>query len=351
VRVAVVCPYDLSAPGGVQDQVVSIVEWLREEGQDAWAVAPGEAGPTETHHVGGIVRVPANRSRAPIALDPRVVRRVRSAIRGADVVHIHEPLMPMVSLAALLAGDQPKVATFHADPAAVVRNVYRGAAGVLRRLLRRASVVTAVSETAAAAAARFVTAEIVPNGVDVGSYRAAETERDPATVLFLGRDEPRKGLDVLLQAWPLIRARVPAARAFVVGAERSRGPDGVAYLGRVSDDQKRAELAGAAVLCAPNLGGESFGIVLIEAMAAGCAVVASDLPSFRSVGGDAVVFVEPGDPTALADRVSRLLEDDTARHERVRLGTERVARFDRGRVLDAYLDAYRRACNRGAGSG
>lgn len=351
MRVAVVCPYDLAAPGGVQDQVVSIVEWLRDRGHDAWAVAPGEAGPTETHHVGGIVSVPANRSRAPIALDPRVVTRVRAAIREADVIHIHEPLMPVVSLAALVAGDSPKVATFHADPGAIVRRVYRGAAPVLRRLLRRAAVVTAVSETAAIAVGRFAEAEIVPNAVDVDLYRITDATRDAATVLFIGRDEPRKGLDVLLQAWPLIRARVPAARAFVVGAERSGGPDGVAFLGRVSDEQKRAELAGAAVLCAPNVGGESFGIVLIEAMAAGCAVVASDIPAFRAVGDDGVAFVEPGDPVALADRVSRLLEDEPSRRELVHLGADRVAQFDRSRVLEAYLDAYRRAIGRGSDSG
>lgn len=343
MRVAVVCPYDLSAPGGVQDQVVSLVEWLREAGHDAWAIAPGEEGPVETHHVGGIVRVPANRSRAPIALDPRAAARVRAALAGADVVHVHEPFMPVVSVAALLNAGAPRVATFHADPGRLVRRFYRGAAPLLRSLLRRAGVVTAVSETARAAVARFADAEIIPNGIDVGAYRSAAAERDANTVLFIGRDEPRKGLDVLLQAWPLVRARCPGARAYVAGAERDRGPAGVVFLGRVPEAQKRAELAGAAVLCAPNLGGESFGIVLIEAMAAGCAVVASDLPAFRAVGGEAVSYAPPGDPVALADAVASLLEDRRRLEEAARLGTDRVKRFDRSAVLQSYLDAYGRA--------
>jgi phosphatidylinositol alpha-mannosyltransferase len=162
-------------------------------------------------------------------------------------------------------------------------------------------------------------------------------------VLFIGRDDPRKGLDVLLQAWPMVRARHPGAHAYVVGAERDGGPDGVVFLGRISEEAKRSELAAAAILCAPNLGGESFGIVLIEAMAAGCAVVASDLPAFRAVGGDAVVYVPPGDPMSLADRLAFLLEDRAAQRAATDAGTTRVMRFDRSEVLEAYLRAYRDA--------
>src|SRR3972149_1327720 len=125
MKVAVVSPDAFDAPGGVQDQVERIVGWLRVEGHDAWAVAPGSGGPEGTRHVGWFRSVRANRSRAPIAIDPRVVRKVGRAGAGADVVHVHEPFMPMVSLGAILADTPPTVATFHADPGPLVRRAYR----------------------------------------------------------------------------------------------------------------------------------------------------------------------------------------------------------------------------------
>jgi phosphatidylinositol alpha-mannosyltransferase len=339
--VAVVSPYDLGAKGGVQDQVIALVEGLAADGHEAWAVAPGTGGPAGTRHVGGVVSVPANRSRAPISVDPMAMRRVRAAIAGADVVHVHEPLMPAVSLGALVGAHAPLVATFHADPGPVVRRTYRASRAVLRSLLRRADVVTAVSPVAAAAVAPFAEARIVPNGVDVTGFPQA----DPIAgrVAFLGRDERRKGLTTLLQAWPLVHARLPYAELRVMGAERPSGPEGVVFLGRVEEEAKRTGLASSAVYCAPNLGGESFGIVLVEAMAAGCAVVASDLPAFRHVGGDAVDFVAPGDPGALAGAILALLADEPRRRSLAAAGRARAGRFALAAVRQAYLEAYRDA--------
>jgi len=343
VKVAVVCPYDLDAPGGVQDQVIGLVRRLSDAGHEAWAVAPGTGGPAGTRHVGSITRVAANRSRAPISLSPRTPGRVRAAVADADVIHIHEPLMPMTSLSVLLSAAAPRVGTFHADPGAVVRGVYRGAAPVLRRLVGRLAVVTAVSETARSAIARFSDPRIIPNAVDVAGFRTAAIERNPQSVVFLGRDEPRKGLDVLLDAWPRVMALHPGARLRVLGATRDRGPEGVEFLGRVSDEQKRSELASAAILAAPNLGGESFGIVLIEAMAAGCAVVASDLAAFRAVAGGAAVLVEPGNAAALAVGLSGLLGDSGQVAGAAGAGNRLVEQYDWSRVVDAYLGAYRDA--------
>ncbi|MCJ7726043.1 MAG: glycosyltransferase family 4 protein, partial [Acidimicrobiia bacterium] len=306
-------------------------------------VAPGRGGPAGTRHVGRTTRVAANRSQAPISLSPRTPARVRAAVGDADVVHIHEPLMPMTSLGVLWSAVPPRVGTFHADPGAVVRGVYRGAAPVLRRLTGRLAVVTAVSETARSAITRFADPRIIPNAVDVAGFRSAAGERDPLRVVFIGRDEPRKGLDVLLDAWPRVRADHPYARLRVVGAARERAPEGVEFLGRVSGDQKRSELASAAVLAAPNLGGESFGIVLIEGMAAGCAVVASDLEAFRAVAGGAAVFAEPGDPGALAIGLSKLLGDPDRTLAAAEAGNRLVERYDWSRVVDAYLGAYRDA--------
>ncbi len=342
MRVAVVCPYDLSAPGGVQDQVVALVRGLTTAGHEAWAVAPGSGGPPGTRHVGRAVGVRANRSRAPIALDPRAARRVAEAVGDADVVHVHEPLMPMVSLAAMLTSRPPVVATFHADPAVLVRRLYRAGSPILRRIAGRAAVMTAVSPVAADPVSSFGPVRIVPNGVDIASF-SGPGQALPGRVVFLGRDEPRKGLDVLLQAWPLIAASRPRASLHVLGAHRPSGPDAVTFLGRVDDAAKREELAAASVFCAPHLGGESFGIVLVEAMGAGCAVVASDLPAFRSVAGEAAFYVPPGDPPALAAAVGRLLDDPSAGAALIRDGHVRARCFDMSTVRDQYAEAYREA--------
>ncbi|OFW66901.1 MAG: hypothetical protein A2Z12_01005 [Actinobacteria bacterium RBG_16_68_21] len=340
---ALVSPYAFDHPGGVQDQVTRLVGWLREEGHDAWAVAPGAGGPDGTRHVGRFHSIRANRSRAPIALDPRVVRRVRSAVADADVVHVHEPFMPMVSLAAILAKTPPVVATFHADPGSVARGAYRLAGPVLRRATSRVRVFTAVSAVAASAVAgRIRDVRIIPNGVDLDTG-ANDGGHEAHTVLFLGRDEPRKGLDVALEAWPRVRARVPDAVLRVAGTDRDQGPEGVEFLGRLAADAKQAELHRAAVLVTPNLGGESFGIVVVEGMASGCAVVASDLPAFRAVAGDAAHFVPPANPPALADAICALLSDAGAARRLARSGRRRAQMFGRRTVLGAYLAAYRDA--------
>ena len=348
MRVAVVSPYDLSAPGGVQDQVIGLVTRLRERGHDAWAVAPGGGGPAGTRQAGSVRGVPANRSRAPIGIGIGTPALVRAGIAGADVVHVHEPLMPMVSLSAVRSADPPVVGTFHADPGAAARGVYRVARPLLRRLAKRLAVATAVSETARAAVAGFVETRIIPNAVDVAAFGGVGVDRGRFGVVFLGRDEPRKGLDVLLDAWAAVREAHPAATLRVLGARRHVAPPGVEYLGRVSEEEKRRELAAAAVLAAPNLGGESFGIILVEGMAAGCAVVASDLAAFAAVVGDGGILVPRGDAAALGAALTDLL-DDPVRCSAVATAGERVAdRFDWGKVIEAYLGAYREALAAGS---
>jgi phosphatidylinositol alpha-mannosyltransferase len=345
MRVALVCPYDLGAVGGVQGQVASLVEWLQAAGHDAWAVAPGSGGPPGTRHVGPVIRVPTNRSRAPITIHPGAVGRVREAVAGADVVHVHEPLVPVTGPAALYAGEAPRVGTFHADPSAVVRRFYRGAAPLLRRLMKRLAVATAVSPVAAEGVGAFTAVQIVPNGLDTARYRGGG-ERVPRRVVFLGRDDPRKGLDVLLQAWPLVAAAVPGAELRVLGATRPPGPAGVVFLGRVEEAEKLRELGEATALCAPNLGGESFGLIVAEGLAAGCAVVASDLPAFRHVVGEAARLVPPADALALSRALTEVLSDEGEVARLAGMGRHQVARFDRAVVLESYLEAYRRALGR-----
>ncbi len=341
MKVAIVSPYDLAAPGGVQDQVFRLAEWLDAAGHEAWVVGPGEA-PEGAISVGKAYAIPANGSRAPIALDPRVGRAVRRAVAGADVVHVHEPAMPFVSLAAARLDDVATVGTFHADPSRLLRTLYRRTGRLLRRVIHGLDVVTAVSPVAGGAISRLGPYRVVPNGLDTASF--ATGPHVPRRVMFLGRDEPRKGYDVLVAAWPRVRAAVPDAE--LVATVAAAPSPGIRPVGRVSDDEKRRLLAEADVFCAPARGGESFGIVLAEAMASGCAVVASALPAFTHVVGDAGVLCAPGDPDGLAQVLISLLGDD-ARRDRLReRAAERVRRFDRSAVLAGYVAAYEDARRR-----
>ena len=339
MKVALVCPYDLGRFGGVQDQTMRLASWLRDAGHDAWVVGPGR-GPEGTVSVGPVTVVPANGSATPIGLAPGAVRRVAAAVRAADVVHVHEPLMPLVSLAASMRGSIPMVGTFHADAPHAVRFGYRRLFGLTGGRVGRLGVVTAVSPVAAAPLTNVVRHRLVPNGLDIATYLDAGSPI-PGRVLFIGRDDPRKGLDVFTAAADKIAAGHTGA-SFVAAGGPEKGRRGVVDLiGRIPEADKPALLASADVFVAPNRGGESFGIALAEAMAAGCAIVASALPAFAHVLGDAGVLVPPGDPEAVASAVLELLSDDELRRPLGEAARSRVRRFDRSVVLDAYLDAYR----------
>ncbi len=337
MRIALVCPYDLGRFGGVQGQALQLVSWLRAEGHDAWVVGPG-LGPEGTVSVGEVTVVNANGSRTPIALGLRTRRRVLAAVSGADVVHIHEPMMPLASLTATLGVRVASVGTFHADAPRGVAAAYRRMFGLSGGRVGRLDVVTAVSPVAAVPLKGVVAHRIVPNGLDVASY--PEPDRVPGRVAFLGRDDPRKGLDVFVAAAVAVSGRHPGASFVAAGTDEpgARGP--VRLAGRAGEEEKRRFLSEAEVFVAPHRGGESFGLVLAEAMAAGCAVVASGLPAFAHVLGDAGILVPPGDAAATADAVSMLLADDAARRALQHAARERVARFDRSVVLDGYLAAY-----------
>ena len=343
MRIGIVCPYDFESFGGVQRVVADLVSRLRSSGHDAFAIGPG-ASEDIGIDVGRSVSIPGNGSMAPIALGPTVRRRVRAATADCDVVHVHEPLMPMASLAALGAG-RPTVATFHAAVAPWAARLYRSLSGVGVRLLRDAAL-TAVSPMAMAALPdAWAPVTIIPNGIDVASF-GLDVHRVPGRIAVVGRDEPRKGIDVMLQAFGAVRASFPDAELHVVGADRPP-IDGVVFHGRVRDREKREILASAQVYVAPHLGGESFGIVLAEAMAAGCAVVASDLAAFRAVGGEAARYFGVSDAAALAREVTYLLQDPGAIDALSVSAAARVAMFDWERIVGRYVDLYERVANIG----
>ncbi len=334
-------PYALDTPGGVQQQVIGLVDQLRQRGEQAYAVAPGAGRASDRIDVGGWIGVPVNQSRAPLALSPRVIGRVASAIAPADVIHIHEPLVPLVGWAALRAR-RPTVVTFHADPSRAVRAAYRLGSPILHRLFRGRPA-TAVSRVAERAIAPLgLEPERIPNAVDVASFRTGDS-RNPSQVAFVGRPDPRKGRDLLLAAWPAVRSRLPDAELMIVGGGAETPVPGVSYLGRVSEQEKRAVLATSAVFCAPNRGGESFGITIAEGMAAGCAIVASDLDAFEDVlAGTGRMFAN-GDRSALAEALIRVLSEPDLRHRLATEGSIRVRAFDWEAVTDRYLTLYRKA--------
>ena len=344
MRIGLVSPYDLGVPGGVQDQVLNLARWLGSEGLETVVVGPGTEGPEGAVLVGTSLSVPVNRSAAPIGLDPRMAGRLRSALESCDVVHVHEPLVPIVSLTAARIGDRPTVGTFHADPSSMMRRSLRLAGPAARRLLGRLDVITAVSPVAATAVPTKDPIRIIPNGVDTGSFSSGP--KTSGSVAFLGRDEPRKGLDVLLDAWPAVRDAVPDASLAIMGAERNEDIAGVTWLGRVSEEEKRTLLSEAEVFVAPNTGGESFGIILVEAMSSGCVVVASALPAFTRVLAGSGELVQPRDPAGLSSRIIDVLSDPMRRTELSQAGLDRAGRFDGGAVAEEYAAAYRDAITR-----
>ena len=343
MRIGLISPYDLGRHGGVQDQVLQLAAWLEDAGHEVAVAGPG-IGPAGTTSLGEPTVITVNGAAAPIRLDPWVGRAIAGVMHGCDVVHVHEPLMPMVGLAAGRLRGSAMVATFHADPSAAIRRIYRWGGRGIRSVVKRYDVLTAVSPVAAGAVAAFTSTVEIPNAIDMQAFDPSPGV--PRRVAFLGRDDPRKGLDVLLEAWPDVVAAVPDAELIVAAGERRETLEGARFIGAVDDKAKRRLLGDAAVFCAPNLGGESFGIILTEAMASRCAVVASALPAFAHVLADTGVLVKPGDHHGLAQTLIRLLGDDDRIARLQTSGIERVRRFDRSAVLAAYVDAYETALDR-----
>ena len=336
MKIGIVCPYDLGAPGGVQRVCLDLASRFRERGDDVVVGAPGVGDGWVS--LGSVVPIVANGSRVPLSLSPMVSRRIRAHMSDVDVLHVHEPFIPTVGWAGVKT-DHPTVVTFHADPPVWARRLYSMLGPAGGSMLGGASI-TAVSRVAASAIPEsWGHVEIVPNAVAVDDYRI-EVPRWPKRVVFLGRDEPRKGLDVVLEAWPAVLAAHPDAELVVIGASRLDGPDGVEFVGRLREPEKRSLLASSSVFVAPNLGGESFGIVLAEALASGCAVLASDLEAFRAVADHAALYSAPGDSREWAEQLIVMLGSQDL-IESLRIAGRRVVkRFDWSVVLDRYHEVY-----------
>jgi phosphatidylinositol alpha-mannosyltransferase len=357
LRVAVICPYSLSVDGGVQLQALGLARALRELGVDARVLAPSDGPPPEPGIVslGGTRGFPSNGSIAPISTSKVVTGRTLEALRSfrPDVVHLQEPMSPGANYAALIATDIPAVGTFHA--AFPGRNGWYDAFRLpLRKMIERLSIRTAVSSEAQRNIETTfgVECEILPNGVDVKVFADAEPWPAPRpAVLFVGRHEPRKGLGVLLDAFVGLGddRRLSAQPELWVAGQgpqteelRARRVPSVQWLGRIPESEKRRRLRAATVACFPSTEGESFGVVLLEAMAAGTAIVASDLSGYREVArvDREALLVEPGDPTALRAVLARALADPDLRSGLVAEGRERAAEFSMAHLAAEFADRY-----------
>jgi phosphatidylinositol alpha-mannosyltransferase len=344
VKVGIVVPFSWSFWGAVVEHAELQAEALRRLGIDARIICgndpPGQftrvlhprSGrhddpPPEVIPVGRSVIVPANGSLPNIVLSPRSVWRLKRVLAREqfDVLHLHEPMTPAICIATLALARCPLVATFHASGDL---GWMRGGLPMWGFLMERLDHRIAVSEAARASAQRWLPAdyEVIPNGVLIPDEAGAGDREH--TIVFVGRHEPRKGLAVLLRAWPDIRART-GARLRVIGADplavrlqiaRLRiDDDGVDVLGFLPQEELTRELLAAKALVAPSLHGESFGMVLTRAFACELPVVASDIAGYRDVTSpETAVTVPPGDPAALADAVTGLLADE---ERRVALGT------------------------------
>jgi phosphatidylinositol alpha-mannosyltransferase len=352
MRIGLVCPYQWDVPGGVQYHVRDLAETLRGMGHHVEVLTPAEHEESlPAEHVtfaGRTVPIPYNGSMASLQFGPVSAARVRRWLREGhfDVVHVHEPAPPSVSLLVCMIAKGPIVATFHT---ATTRSKFLAAWGpVVRPWLERISGRIAVSDFARRVQVEHLggDAVIIPNGVHVDAFASGPDLPgyargvDGPTIGFLGRyDEPRKGLPVLLEAMRIVVRKHPGARLLIAG----RGDAGalralvgedlqahVAVLGELSEADKAAFLRSVDVYCAPNLLGESFGVVLIEALAAGAPIVASDLDAFARVleDGAAGVLVRRGDPGALARALCDLLADPARRAELSARGAETAAVYD-----------------------
>jgi phosphatidylinositol alpha-mannosyltransferase len=365
IRIAMVSPYALTRPGGVQGQVIGLARALRALGHDVTVVAPADADrpfpePAGEHYsIGRPTELHSNGSVAPVAFGPAPVARVERFVRkgGFDVAHVHEPLAPMAAYGLVLTAPLPMVGTYHRAGVSRWVPVLKPLAELVgRRMQVRVAVSDAARETAMHASDGDF--EVLFNGVDMDRFESATPvcdDHDPPrpTVLFLGRHEQRKGLGVLLDAFATVER---SAVLWVVGdgpeseVQRRRYPesDRVRWLGILNDEEVAARLAGADVLCAPSLHGESFGMVVLEGMAAGCAVVASDIEGYRKAAGGHAALVPPSDKQALARALGVTLADavEGSGHsapEARKAALEHARNWSMDALAERYVEAYGRA--------
>jgi phosphatidyl-myo-inositol alpha-mannosyltransferase len=360
MRIGMVCPYSFDVPGGVQSHVLQLAAVMHARGHTVSVLGPSSPHvslPEYFVSAGRAVPIPYNGSVARLQFSPAVHGKVRRWLADGDfdVLHLHEPNAPSLSMWALRMAEGPIVATYHTSTTkSLTLAVFQG---VLRPWHEKIVGRIAVSDLARRWQMEALGSDAVeiPNGVDVAYFASAPRldgyPRPDKTVLFLGRyDEPRKGMAVLIEALPGLVERFPRIQLLVVGRgdeDELRGKAGelashLRFLGQVDDAAKASALRSADVYCAPNTGGESFGIVLVEAMAAGIPVVASDLHAFRRVllDGEAGRLVPVEDGAGLAEALVAVLENDVMAERYIAAGANAVRRYDWSVVANQIMRVY-----------
>jgi phosphatidylinositol alpha-mannosyltransferase len=366
VKIALVSPYDYPYPGGVTEHIQHLERQFQARGHTVKIIAPSSSDQDRlednVYKVGGIVPLPASGSMVRITLSPRAYRRIKSILAQErfDIIHCHEPLMPVLPLVVLRHSKTVNVGTFHAYRESHLGYYY--ARPVLRRFMRRLHGRICVSDASWQLVSRYFPGEyrIIPNGIDINEFGSPYTEPLPSyddgklNILFLGRMEERKGFRYLLDAFPGVKQQFPQARLIVAGgyteddihgyrrqiAERKM--QDVVFVGRVSPEDKPRYYRTCHIFCAPSTGFESQGIVLLEAMASGRALVASDIPGYRSVVTNERegLLVQPHDSAAIAAALSRLLSSEELRRRLGERGRERAQRYTWDRVASEILSYY-----------
>ncbi len=357
-KVALVSPYALSVPGGVQEQVLAMSRELSRRGIAVLIVAPDTADksvydtPAQVSRFGRLLSLPANGSKAPVTLSRRAGEQAFRAIQmfGPEVVHFHEPFAPRLGWFTLRARAFPAVGTFHRSgggPAITMTGP------LLRRLSRTLDSVVAVSEMAAGTYARSLVApaKVLFNGFEIDRFGEFPKSTPPTkTLLVLGRLEERKGVATAIEAVLLHNRTSPepwTLRILGDGPERAalerlaRGNREIVFVGRVGDSEKRRELRSASALIAPALYGESFGLTLIEGLASELAVVASDIDGYRQAGRGHVTLAPAGSANAFEQAIAQALASDS--ESRRTKGVEHAANWSMKALIDAYLDVYAEA--------
>jgi|LakMenEpi03Aug12_release.lakeMendotaPanAssembly.Ray.scaffolds.fasta_scaffold01727_37 phosphatidylinositol alpha-mannosyltransferase len=353
LRIGMVSPYSLTIPGGVQQQVLGLARALREKGHEVRVLGPCDGPPPDPFvtPLGNSLPTAVNGSVAPLAPDASAALRTIRALNDEafDVLHIHEPLVPGPTLTSLLVKMAPVVATFHSAGESAP---YRVFARQLKWIASRIDIRVGVSHDAVELAQRYIGGEyeVLFNGIDLAMYDSAPVRTRENVIFFLGRHEPRKGLSVLIDAMALLPSDVtlwvasdgPETESL---RSRTQGDPRIQWLGRISDEEKIDRLSRASAFCAPSLRGESFGIVLIEAMASGVPVVSTDIDGYRNVAthGENALLVEPGNPQVLAAALARVLTDKPMAQQFREKGLVRAREFSMDTLADHYVEMYQRA--------
>ncbi|MFZ4123067.1 MAG: glycosyltransferase family 4 protein [Candidatus Planktophila sp.] len=359
LKIGIVCPYGWDTPGGVQNHVRDLAEFLIAAGHDISVLAPvidETIIPNYVTSAGKPIAIPYNGAVARVLFGPIAFARVRQWIAQGDfdILHLHEPAIPSISLLACWAAEGPMVGTFHA--AAKRQKAIFAIGPILEPVIEKLSARIAVSEAARETLTEHLETDavVIPNGIYADRYRdgVPQSRWQGNTLGFIGRfEEPRKGLSVLVDALPIISRFAPDVRVFVAGPGdtkdviesidpqlRSR----FTFLGKISEKDKADFLASISLYIAPNTGGESFGIILAEALAGGATVVASDIPAFDSLlnHGQYGELFESESSTDLAKRVVDLLRDNERRMELGKEGKKHAQQFDWKVVAEQIFSIY-----------